>query len=236
MKIQLLAGRFLDERDDEKAPRTSVINQTMARRYFPDRSPLGLIIQNPHGKAEVVGVVADVHNRGSIAIRRSKCICRSSRARPRAWAIVARTQQDPMSVANTIQRVIWTSIRDSRSTSLSTMIRSSRARCSCRACRRRCSHHLRSPLCYSQLSASTACCRIRCRSEQERLDCAWRSAHRAENTVALICQEQRGDGGHRRCDRSDRGGRRCWRDRWKEFCLASSPSICRRSALPHSRC
>ena len=43
---------------------TAVINQTMARRYFPDRSPLGLIIQNPHGKSEVVGVVADVHNQG----------------------------------------------------------------------------------------------------------------------------------------------------------------------------
>ena len=47
MKIELLAGRFLDERDDMPAPRTALINQTMARRYFPDRSPLGQIIQNP---------------------------------------------------------------------------------------------------------------------------------------------------------------------------------------------
>ena len=49
MKIALLDGRLLDERDNETGPRTSVINQTMARRYFPGRSPLGQMIQNPHG-------------------------------------------------------------------------------------------------------------------------------------------------------------------------------------------
>ncbi len=63
-QILLIEGRFLDERDAEVGPRTSVINETMARRYFPDRSPLGLIIQNPHGKSQVVGVVGDVHNQG----------------------------------------------------------------------------------------------------------------------------------------------------------------------------
>ena len=49
MGIRLIEGRFFDERDVETAPRTSVINETMARRYFPDRSPLGQIVQNPHG-------------------------------------------------------------------------------------------------------------------------------------------------------------------------------------------
>jgi putative ABC transport system permease protein len=107
MKIQLLAGRFLDERDVEKAPRTSVINQTMARRYFPDRSPLGLIIQNPHGKAEVVGVVADVHNQGLDRDPKKQVYLPLKQSPTAGMAIVARTQQDPMSVANTIQRVIW---------------------------------------------------------------------------------------------------------------------------------
>ena len=39
MKIPLLEGRLLDERDVETGPRTSVINQTMARRYFPGPQP-----------------------------------------------------------------------------------------------------------------------------------------------------------------------------------------------------
>jgi putative ABC transport system permease protein len=107
MKIQLLAGRFLDERDDEKAPRTSVINQTMARRYFPDRSPLGLIIQNPHGKSEVVGIVADVHNQGLDKDPRKQVYLPMRQSPTAGMAVVARTQQDPLQVANTIQRVIW---------------------------------------------------------------------------------------------------------------------------------
>lgn len=107
MKIQLLAGRFLDERDDMQTPRTSVINQTMARRYFPNRSPLGQVIQNPHGKSEVVGVVADVHNQGLDREPRKQVYLPLRQSPTAGMAVVARTTQDPMQVANTIQRVIW---------------------------------------------------------------------------------------------------------------------------------
>jgi putative ABC transport system permease protein len=107
MKIQLLAGRFLDERDDMPAPRAAVINQTMARRYFPERSPLGQIIQNPHGKAEVVGIVADVHNQGLDREPRKQVYLPLRQSPTAGMAVVARTEQDPIQVANTIQRVIW---------------------------------------------------------------------------------------------------------------------------------
>ena len=107
MKIRLLEGRFLDERDAEVGPRTSVINETMARRYFPDRSPLGLIIQNPHGKSEVVGVVGDVHNQGLDREPRKQVYLPMKQSPTAGMAVVARTNQDPMTVASTIQRVIW---------------------------------------------------------------------------------------------------------------------------------
>ena len=107
MKIALLEGRFLDERDVETRPSTSVINQTMARRYFPDRSPLGQIIQNPHGKSEVVGVVGDVHNEG-LESEPKKQVYLPMRQSPSAgMALVARTSGDPGAFAGTIQRVIW---------------------------------------------------------------------------------------------------------------------------------
>jgi len=107
MKIKLLEGRFLDERDAEVGPRTSVINETMARRYFPDRSPLGLIIQNPHGKSQVVGVVGDVHNQGLDRDPRKQVYLPMKQSPTAGMAVVARTSQDPMTVANAIQRVIW---------------------------------------------------------------------------------------------------------------------------------
>ena len=107
MKIALLEGRFLDERDIETGPRTSVINQTMARRYFPDRSPIGQIIQNPHGKSEVVGVVGDVRNQG-LESEPKKQVYLPMRQSPSAgMALVARTSGDPGAFAGTIQRVIW---------------------------------------------------------------------------------------------------------------------------------
>lgn len=107
MKIPLLEGRLLDERDVETGPRTSVINQTMARRYFPDRSPIGQIIQNPHGKSEVVGVVGDVRNQG-LESEPKKQVYLPMRQSPSAgMAIVARTDRDPLALASTIQRVIW---------------------------------------------------------------------------------------------------------------------------------
>ena len=107
MKIQLREGRVLDERDAQQTPRTSVINETMARRYFPDRSPIGLTIQNPHGKSEVVGVVADVRNQG-LDREPKKQVYLPLRQSPTAgMAVVARTERDPLSFGNAIQSVIW---------------------------------------------------------------------------------------------------------------------------------
>ncbi len=108
MKIALLDGRFLDVRDTDTqgTPRASVINQTMARRYFPDRSPLGQTLVNPHGRSVVVGVVADVRNQG-LASEPKKQVYLPLRQSPAAgMAIVARTTGDPMAFAGDIRRAV----------------------------------------------------------------------------------------------------------------------------------
>ena len=107
MKIKLLAGRFLDERDGDVAPRTSVINETMARRYFANESPLGRIIQNPHGKSEVVGVVGDVHNQGLANDPKKQVYLPLKQSPTAGMALVARTERDASSFGNAIQRAIW---------------------------------------------------------------------------------------------------------------------------------
>ena len=64
--VPLRRGRMLDERDRNGAPRVVVINETMARQYFPDRDPLGQRMQLGTEPApelptmEIVGVVGDV--------------------------------------------------------------------------------------------------------------------------------------------------------------------------------
>ena len=64
LRIPLVDGRTLDERDNETAVKVCVINQTLAKRLFPGENPLGKRIQTLPWLAreyrEIVGVVADV--------------------------------------------------------------------------------------------------------------------------------------------------------------------------------
>jgi predicted permease len=64
--IPLLAGRFFNAGDDPKAPLVAVINQTLARRLWPGRDPLGarISLEDGHSWRTVVGIVGDVREHG----------------------------------------------------------------------------------------------------------------------------------------------------------------------------
>jgi putative ABC transport system permease protein len=106
MKIPLIAGRTLDDHDGEDALRASVINETMARRYFPDGNVIGRVIQNPHGKSTVVGVVADVRSEGLAAEPKKQVYLPMRQSPSAAMTLVARTAGDPEGLAGTIRRAV----------------------------------------------------------------------------------------------------------------------------------
>ncbi|WP_263416056.1 ABC transporter permease [Terriglobus albidus] len=64
LKAGLIRGRFFTEEDDASRPGVAVINQTLARRYFPDQDPIGQSIANDEGGRpstwQIVGVIDDV--------------------------------------------------------------------------------------------------------------------------------------------------------------------------------
>ncbi len=65
LRIPLLQGRHLSEEDTAQTPRVAVINETFARRYFPDENPVGQRVRIGNGipeMREIVGIVGDVHN------------------------------------------------------------------------------------------------------------------------------------------------------------------------------
>lgn len=64
LKIPLLQGRRFTRNDDEDAPQVAIINETMARRFWPDESSLGKRITVHEVSREIVGVVGDVHHFG----------------------------------------------------------------------------------------------------------------------------------------------------------------------------
>ena len=59
MRIPLLAGRAPSLADTGNTPRVVVINQTAARRYFGDASPIGRRFRFGRSEVEVIGIAAD---------------------------------------------------------------------------------------------------------------------------------------------------------------------------------
>jgi predicted permease len=61
---KLMQGRMFTPLDDTNHPRVTIINDTLARKYFPGEDPIGKMIGNgaldPKSMRQVVGVVADV--------------------------------------------------------------------------------------------------------------------------------------------------------------------------------
>jgi putative ABC transport system permease protein len=66
MAIPLVKGRLFDRFDGrDKGPRVAIVNQTVAKRYFPAVDPLNKVVKIPMaGDLTIVGVVADVKHDG----------------------------------------------------------------------------------------------------------------------------------------------------------------------------
>ena len=67
MGIRLIRGRLFNQHDDARAPRVAVINETLARQFFPNEDPIGkriLVTNGPDVWREVVGIVADIKQYG----------------------------------------------------------------------------------------------------------------------------------------------------------------------------
>jgi putative ABC transport system permease protein len=65
--IALTRGRDFSAADASGAPRVAIINETLARQYFPDSDPLGRhigISWEGQNDREIVGVIRDIHDRG----------------------------------------------------------------------------------------------------------------------------------------------------------------------------
>jgi predicted permease len=62
--IPIRAGRDFDERDSARVPHVVIINETFARRYFPNEDPIGRTLITGMGQlpSQIIGVVADVRS------------------------------------------------------------------------------------------------------------------------------------------------------------------------------
>jgi predicted permease len=110
--VKLVEGRVPDSRDGANAPPVIVINETLARRWWPKESALGHRIgtqgRPPHWFT-VIGVVQDVRERGyELALKAAIYIpfaqFQDTWATPES--LVVRTKTDPASLTAAVRRII----------------------------------------------------------------------------------------------------------------------------------
>ncbi len=105
-------GRILTEADHENAPPVAVINETMARRFWPGESPVGRRISRGdpvlNDWVEIVGVVSDIRYPADYARSETRPqVYESLWQRPRgATAVILRTTPNPESVAEPVRRAV----------------------------------------------------------------------------------------------------------------------------------
>jgi len=66
LRVPLLGGREFTAADNAQTPRVVIVNETFARRFWPNQNPLGkhIVIGRGPDPAEVIGVAADIKNKG----------------------------------------------------------------------------------------------------------------------------------------------------------------------------
>ena len=106
MGVRLVQGRDLSPLDTENSPGAALVNETMARRYWPNASPLGARILLPDLELTVVGVVGDVHHRGPGATPGAEMYIPYEQFVARQVVIALRTTGDPARSASALRAVM----------------------------------------------------------------------------------------------------------------------------------
>ena len=106
LKARLLRGRFFTGNDDSSRPGVVVINENLARMYFPGQDPIGQKIEDDEGGKptvwEIVGVVADMREGPLDAALAPAEYFPIGQTHDHSFSLVVRTSQDPAAILPTL--------------------------------------------------------------------------------------------------------------------------------------
>ncbi|MFN7943774.1 MAG: ABC transporter permease [Blastocatellia bacterium] len=112
MGMQIVQGRNFNEQDKRDGLPVAIVNETMARRFWPDEDPIGkrFTFGNAGPQANwltVVGVVRDSRRQGLDAPIRMESFLPHAQRPLRAMEVVLRTTDDPLVMARTVRTAVW---------------------------------------------------------------------------------------------------------------------------------
>jgi predicted permease len=105
LQIPLLAGRDFNERDTAQPEATAIINETAAKKYFPNQNPIGMRLgQNfeDSGKTEIIGVIRDTKY-DSVRDAAPPTMYTPIRPGTRSLSVMVRTAVEPGSLTETVR-------------------------------------------------------------------------------------------------------------------------------------
>lgn len=110
MSIPLIAGRVFNERDRAQSSPVVIINETLARRYWPGESAVGKRIKGARTEdpwLEVVGVVVDVKQYGLDTAPTLQVYLPQDQSPTLHMTLVVRTGPNPGSYFKAVREKIW---------------------------------------------------------------------------------------------------------------------------------
>jgi putative ABC transport system permease protein len=125
MRIPVLRGRTFTMADRSDAPPVVVVNQTMARQYWPGEDPVGARLQvgwtHPDARPEIVGVVGDVRTSALDAEMRPMIYYVEAQEPTGYLTMVVRHSGDPAALAAAVRNAVRDLDRDVPLTDVATM-------------------------------------------------------------------------------------------------------------------
>lgn len=109
MQIPVLRGRAITESDNESAPLVAVVNQEMARRFWPNQNPIGKrfkLDQPSNPWTQVVGVVKDGKYRSVLGGTLPYFYLPLAQDYSATQTLQVRTDQPPAAMAREVERQI----------------------------------------------------------------------------------------------------------------------------------
>jgi putative ABC transport system permease protein len=114
--IQIVNGRPFTPFDREDSPPVVIIDETMARRFYPGENPVGKRLMIPGVKPvfrEIVGVARGLKFFGLEQERRPTLyVPLLQHAGERSMGLAVKTRTDPLQLAGAVRSVIWSIDRD----------------------------------------------------------------------------------------------------------------------------
>jgi len=113
LRMKLIEGRPIDEHDGATTPLVALINETMARNFWPGENAVGRRFKKGAFREDapwitIVGIVGDVHQAGlAIPARAEMYLPYQQQKFFAPDYLIIRTSGEPLSLAETVRQQVW---------------------------------------------------------------------------------------------------------------------------------